>query len=187
MRHIGLIDYRFDPKPLLAQLETHPEVWDEIPIRTSHPKSPHREVSDVWVRYNLIENFHGDMGAFNGPHESEWYPVAEKLPQVRTLAHELMQRLEGEKLGGILITKVPAGKQVYPHVDSGWHAGHYQKIGLQVIGNSSQSFCFEDGELSAQSGEAYFFDNHVPHWVRNNSAEDRITLIITGRWRLLCH
>lgn len=187
MKHIGALPFRFDPQPLLGELAAHPEVWNEITHRTEHPKSPHREVSDIWLRYNDLANFHGDMRSFNGPHLSVWYPVIEKLPSARALAYELVRHLKSEALGGILITKVPAHKQVYPHIDQGWHAGHYQKVGLQLQGNAEQAFCYEDGELSALSGESYWFDNHVLHWVRNNSDEDRITLIITLRWEQPCH
>ncbi len=180
-RHIGLLPYGFDPTPLLAELKAHPEVWNEIPIRTSHPNSPHREVADVWCRYNDLANFDGDMGKFNGPHESIWYPVIDKLPSARKLSEWFAEEHQAECLGGILITKVAVGKQVYPHADSGWHAGFYKKAALQLSGNQDQAFCFDDGELSAKSGEVYWFDNHVKHWVRNDSSEDRLTLIVTFR------
>lgn len=186
--HIGFIPYTFDPTPLLAELAEHPEVWNEITHRTAHPNSPHREVSDIWVRYNDLKNFNGNMARFNGPHKSVWYPVSEKLPSVKALSEELAEALEAECLGGILITKVPAYKQVYPHADSGWHAGFYQKVGMQLAGNEDQAFCFDDGELSAMPGETYWFDNHVRHWVRNDSSEDRITLIVTLKWEQpTCH
>lgn len=185
MQHIGLLPHRFDARPLLSELEAHPEVWNEIRHRTCNPNSPHREVSDIWLRYNALSNFNGDMARFNGPHESVWYPVIEKLPSVVKLSTWIVDSLGGGRLGGVLITKVPAHKQVYPHADTGWHAGYYKKVGLQIAGNEDQAFCFDDGELSALPGQAYWFDNHVKHWVRNESREDRITLIVT--WRPKCH
>lgn len=188
MRHIGLLPLKFDPAPLRAELLDHPDLWDEITHRTSHRMSPHREVSDIWVRYNDLANFSGDMSSFNGPHESVWYPAADFLPSVKALAYLVALEVGARTLGGILITKVPAGKQVYPHIDQGWHAGHYQKVALQIQGNAQQAFCYEDGELSAVSGESYWFENNVPHWVRNDSAEDRVTLIITlTSEKLPCH
>lgn len=187
MKHIGLLPFKFDPAPLRAELLEHPELWDEITHRTEHPKSPHREVSDIWLRYNDIENFKGDMATFNGPHESVWYPAVRSLPSVKPLVYRVAKEVEAQSVGGILITKVPAGKQVYPHIDQGWHAGHYQKVALQIQGNESQGFCYEDGRLSAVSGQAYQFHNHVPHWVVNDSDEDRVTLIITLTSEYLCH
>lgn len=187
MKHIGILPLQFDPQPLMGQLADCPQAWDTIKHRTEHPKSPHREVSDIWVRYNDLANYHGDMRQFNAAHESVWYPVIEDLPAILPLVDHLMDHLGAYELGGILITKIPAGKQVYPHVDQGWHAGHYRKVGMQLAGNDKQAFCFEDGALSALSGECYWFDNHICHWVRNDSREDRITLIVTARWGHTCH
>jgi hypothetical protein len=183
MKHIGMLPIRFDVESLARELEACPDEWDSIRLRTSHPMSPHREISDIWVRYNASEKLTEGMSVeeFNGPHESVWYPVAEKLPSVKTIASQLMEHVQGERLGGILITRIPAGKEVYPHVDRGWHAEHYEKFGIQVKGDPNQAFCFEDGELSARDGEAYWFHNTVPHWVRNQSDRERITLIVTLR------
>lgn len=127
------------------------------------------------------------MPKFNAPHISVWYPVIDKIPRVKALCEWLMDTLEGHRLGGVLITKVPAHKQVYPHADVGWHAGYYKKVGMQLAGNEDQAFCFDDGELSAMPGECYWFDNHVKHAVRNDSDEDRITLIVTLSWEQPCH
>lgn len=169
---------RFDVVPLASELALHPEVWNQHRWRTEHPRSPHREVDDIWIRYNAIEN----LGpTFNEPHESIWYPVAEKLTAVKHLVEKLVQDVGGGQLGGVLITRVPAGKQVYPHVDQGWHAGYYEKFAIQIAGNGKQAFCFDGEELRAETGDAYWFRNDVPHWVTNDSDEDRITLIVCIR------
>lgn len=183
MEHIGLLPFRFNPRPLLDQLERHPQVWNQIRMRTSHPRSPHREVSDIWVRYNALDNLVEGMSidAFNGPHESMWYPVLEHLPAAKELAENLGQKLGATALGGILITRLSPGCQVYPHIDRGWHAETYEKAAIQLKGCADQAFCFQDGELSAEDGESYWFHNTVPHWVRNDSDRERITLIVTFR------
>jgi len=172
--NIRLLHEDFDIAPLAAQLAAHPEVWNQYRWRTESAKSPHREASDIWVRYNALENFGPH---FNDAHDSVWYPVIEKLPAAVNLAHEVMERLDADYLGGILITKIPAGKQVYPHSDQGWHALHYQKIAVQIAGNDKQAFCFEDGRVSAKPGQSYWFNNQATHWVTNRSAEDRMTFI----------
>lgn len=176
--NIQLLPYRFDVAPLAHELAAHPEVWNEHRWRTEHPRSPHREVDDVWVRYNALENL-GDH--FNDPHESVWYPVIDKLPAAKHLATEVATLSGHAKLGGVLITRVPVGKRVYPHIDQGWHAGYYEKIGIQIAGHYDQAFCFDRERLSAQTGEAYWFRNDVSHWVTNDSDEDRITLIVCIR------
>ncbi len=82
-----------------------------------------------------------------------------------------------KEIGGVLVTRIPAGKQVYPHKDFGWHAEHYEKYAVQIRGNRNQKFCFEDSELVTESGDLFTFVNQHGHWVTNPSDEPRITLI----------
>jgi uncharacterized RmlC-like cupin family protein len=181
MHLLMLKERAFDVGRLRDELITQPELWDTIRHRTSHPQSPHREVSDIWVRYNPIENFHGDMQAFNAEHEAQWYPVAEQLPAAVGIADMLMGMFSGVALGAVLITKIPPGKQVYPHIDQGWHARHFEKFAVSVQGNLDQIFHFEGEHLRTQPGDLWWFDNSYPHWVTNDSDEDRITLIVCIR------
>ena len=172
--NIQSLSVQFEVAPLQAQLASNPQAWDLYRWRTEHRQSPHREASDIWVRYNAIENF---GPRFNEEHTAVWYPVAEDIPSVKPLVSKVMECVGGKQLGGVLITKLPAYRQIYPHVDRGWHAGFYEKFAIQVCGNDKQQFCFLDGSLSAKEGELYWFRNDVTHWVTNDSDEDRITLI----------
>jgi aspartyl/asparaginyl beta-hydroxylase (cupin superfamily) len=180
--HLRMVrEHAFDVSTMQAQLAAHAEVWDTIRHRTEHPQSPHREVSDIWVRYNPIENFHGDMQQFNAEHTSQWYPVAEQLPEAVRIADLLMAELQGKFLGAVLITKIPPGKQVYAHVDQGWHARYFEKFAVTIKGDDEQAFFFENEYLVTHPGDLWWFDNSHPHWVSNNSDEDRITLIVCIR------
>lgn len=175
--NIQLLPQRFDVTPLVQQLEAHPEVWNQHRWRTEHPRSPHREVDDIWVRYNAIEN----VGPhFNDPHEPVWYGVSESIPSARSIA-ENVASVRRQALGGVLITRIPPFKQVYPHVDRGWHAENTDKIGVLVQGNHSQHFCFDDVSLGCEVGDAFEFCNQFPHWVLNPTTEPRVTLIVCLR------
>jgi len=177
--HIELIHRRaFDMHPLLAELAAHPQAWNEHPARTQSQDSPHREASDIWVRFFPADN----LGSTREK-EVIWYPVAEKLPTARSIAEELMSQFAGLALGGILITKIPPGKRVYPHIDLGWHARTYEKFAVQVRGNWRQAFHFEGESLVTEEGDLFWFDNSYSHWVTNDSDEDRITLIVCMRLR----
>lgn len=150
-------------------------------MRTTAYETPHKSVSDIWVRYNDWANFNGDPQAFNAEHDSVWYPVIDKIPACRALVRKVFKHVKGSKLGGVLITRIPPGGEVKPHIDGGWHAGYYDKFAVQLQGNKDQAFCFEDSRLSAEPGELYTFDNSKLHWVTNDSDEDRMTLIVCIR------
>lgn len=169
----------YDVSAAVEQLESQPDIWNTHTLRTEAYQ--HRQVSDVWVRYNDWANWDGDVAAFNGPHESVWYPVIARIPAVWSLVRRVMRDVGGIELGGVLITRIPPGGRVEPHIDHGWHARHYEKFAIQIRGNDHQAFCFEDAELRPAPGDLYTFDNSRLHWVTNDSDEDRMTLIICIR------
>lgn len=168
----------FDVKPLLAQLEANPSVWDRYTLRTDRYQTPHSKISDVWVRFRKWEDYTGDPVAFTmNEHTSEWYAAADEIPAVKELAQQVMDKVDGKELGGILITRIPPHGEVKPHIDSGWHAGYYEKFAIQLQGNLEQAFCFEDSTLSPLPGDLYTFDNSKVHWVVNPTDEPRMTVI----------
>ncbi len=167
-------DFSYYAKLIEKELLANNYLWDENPQRRLYPNSPHSEMTDIWVRYGKA-NLHAE-------HESEWYPSSKVLPSVKDLAFALMTAVKGERLGGILITKLPAGGKIAPHIDSGWHANYYDKFYIPVKNEPGCIFGFESGNIvDAVPGECYYFNNHVPHWVENNSSEERIALIICIR------
>ena len=138
-------------------------------------KYAHKDMRDIWVRYNHPDNIGPN---FNDEHESLWYPVAKILPEVFPICFGLMASASGERLGGVLITKLSAGGKIARHVDQGWHAGYYQKFYVPIKNEPGSKFCWDDVEIDPKPGEVYEFDNSVPHWVENNSSSDRIAMIV---------
>lgn len=149
----------------------HPELWNANPGRTESEASPHYGLDDIWVRF-APPGYGADT-----PHRSVWYPAADSLP-IADLVFPLMSLCEGEELGGILITRIPAGKTCKPHVDPGWHAKHYEKFAIQIEADPGQAFCFDGEQLVTEPGDLFWFNNAHSHWVTNPTEHDRITLII---------
>lgn len=156
--------------PLLWALQANPQLWNADDQRTEDPASPHHEVDDIWVRYS-------ETPKEPGPHESVWYPAAALLP-VREIVYPLMQFVKGERLGGVLLTRIKAGKQCKRHHDNGWHAHYYDKYAVQIQSAPGQFFCFDGEQLEPKPGDVYTFQNQHDHWVTNDTAHDRITLIV---------
>lgn len=177
MKHIASLGKWLDVHEAQQELASC-NAWNLHRFRTEHPRSPHREVDDIWLRYNALENFGPH---FNDPHESVWYPIADSLPAIKTLVQCVLDEVDAPVLGGVLVTRLPVGKQVYPHIDRGWHAEHYRKFAVLIEGNEEQSFCFDDGALHCTAGELFEFNNQACHWVMNPSKQDRITLIVCAR------
>lgn len=142
-------------------------------------------MTDIWVRYNDIKNYQPDPNKFctsesdfNEEHDSSWYPAYYALPELKPILFGMMGFLEGERLGGILITKLPPGREIFPHVDGGWHAAYYEKFYVAVKSPEGSVFGFDDGDIHAKDGDVYWFDNSVSHWVKNPTEEERIAMIV---------
>ena len=174
-QHIQASERGIDVKPLRAALAMNPQLWDAQTARTAPEDSPHHGLSDIWARYADPATMRED-----GSHDSVWYAPADVLP-VRSLAHYLMSQYQGERLGGVLITRIQPGQVCRPHADQGWHAKFYAKYAIQVEGGEGQAFHFDSEHLVTQPGDVYWFDNAYRHWVTNDSASDRVTLIVCIR------
>lgn len=158
---------------LIDSLNDNPQLWDENPQRRNYENSPHAEMTDIWVRFGK-----GDFAQLNKPHDSEWYDSADLLPDAKAIALHLMGMVDGERLGGVLITRLPAGGKISPHIDKGWHAGYYEKFYIALTAPEGSVFGFEDGDIVSQPGDCYLFRNDRLHWVNNPSNETRLTMIV---------
>jgi len=134
-------------------------------------------------------------------HDSIWYPIINKLPEIKRIAFEIMHHVNGERLGGILISKLAPGINIPNHRDWGWHAEYYNKYFVPIKNANGATFdfnssidnapdfapkgwqhgnCaeFETTIINPKPGEIYEFCNQLTHGVTNNSLEDRIAMII---------
>lgn len=183
MRTHELVCSDLDVSQLKQEILNHYEEFDRYNQRRVFNNSPHAQMTDIWARYNDINPFleKGSLEGFEAEHDSIWYPVIEKIPGVKKVVFDLMSKVDGERLGGVLITKLPVGGHIARHTDAGWHAQYYDKFFVPIQIKAGAIFGFDDGDIHAKEGEAWWFDNSNPHWVTNNSDCDRIGMIVCIR------
>ena len=179
------LNFYLNVTPYIGELNEFPELWDRYDMRrTMYEGSPHRECHDIWLRYNDYSNFdENNPLAFSDTHESVWYSAAWMMPKIKSLVMQIYYFTNSQELGGVLITKVPAWACVHPHVDTGWHAEHYDKKYLFLLKSApGQTFEFKGGEVhEGEAGELFVFNNQIEHAVYNNSYEDRVSLLMAVR------
>ena len=167
-------------QPILFALARQPGLWDQHTLRTQHPATPHRQVSDIWLRF-------ADLTPYQQPeatrgvvdeHESVWYEAAAALPEVRPHLFALMALVQGERLGRVLITRLSPGCRIAPHVDGGSHAAYYERFHLSLQCAPEALFRCGDEVVWMQPGELWWFQNSLEHEVWNESTQDRLTLIM---------
>lgn len=181
MNHFAKIGEGIDGSAVLAQLAAHPDLWDSDRQRTTMPGSPHVQSSDIWVRFRAKAelNCPADFGV---PHFAEFWPAWELLPALRPIVFSVMARVQAVYLGGILITRIPAGARILPHIDTGWHP-EFLNCKAYVVLKANEGCVNRSGDdvVTMRTGEAWLFDNRVKHSVDNNGTDERIALIITMR------
>lgn len=169
-----------DISGVLTELSENESLFGEFNARRDSPGSPHAQMEDIWLRYGDISEMvvSGDYSKIADEHDSIWL---QDLPESKKICLEIMAKVGGERLGGVLITRLPPGGEITPHTDSGWHAEYYDKYYVPIKNEKGSVFGFIDGVIDPVIGEAWKFDNSVPHWVTNNSNSERIAMIICIR------
>jgi hypothetical protein len=174
MRHFQKIAEGIDVIPLLNALAQRPELWNENDLRTTHPLSPHGETDDIWCLFNAVPN---DLAAVVDDCEVIPYRAWYELP-IRALVLDLMRRVDGMRLGRVLISRLPPGASIPEHVDQGAPATYYKRYHLALKAEPGALNSSGGEVIQYRMGELWWFDNSVPHSVVNNSADDRITLVM---------
>lgn len=172
MKKIELLARDLNVTHIRWALLGNPHLWNENTARTQDERSPHHGLDDIWARFGTPDN--AETGE---AHSAHWYPSADVL-DIKYLVQSVYDAVGGKELGGVLITRIPAGATCKPHEDHGWHARYYEKFAVQIDSAPGQKFCFEGVELESQPGDLFWFDNQYLHWVDNPTAYDRITMII---------
>jgi hypothetical protein len=175
MSPILKLDLQLDVEDAATYM-TMTEEWDRYKYRTMSNTSPHREASDIYARFGRLDD---PKVAADEPFVAEWYNDDPLITYIlEPLVQQVYDFVGGESLGGVLVTKIPAGKKVYPHIDKGWHATAHSKYCVCIAANQDQVFCYHEEGLRSNTGDCFFFDNSQSHWVENNSLVDRISMIV---------
>lgn len=180
MRNFLRLGQNLDVLPLLLAIRRRPDLWDQNRLRTTHPGTPHTQVHDIWLRFNEMPE-PGHEAEVMDEHESVDYPAYKVLTEARPLVMGLMTYVGGERLGRVLITLLPPGGVIAPHVDGGSHADYYSRFHIVLQSQPGVAFRAGDEYAHMATGEVWWFDNAQEHEVINNSGEDRIHLIVDIR------
>jgi hypothetical protein len=178
MRNFFKLAEGVDVIPLLNALAVHDDLWNENTLRTTHPLSPHQAVDDIWLMFNEIPD---SPDAVVNDLDVIPYRAWSELPHARSIIFDVMRRVEATRLGRAMITRLSPGGEIPEHVDEGAPATYYTRYMLAL--QSLPGALFESGGevIQFRPGEIWMVNNRAPHRVVNNSADDRIVLIMDLR------
>jgi len=174
-----------DVRGVQEELAAHPYFWGEMSARKLVPGSPHKDMDDIWLRFRDLEEYKNTYGAdfkhLCDSHKSIWQNCSNTLCKTTKLALKVFQLSQANNLGGVLLTRLPAGGEIFPHIDSGWHAAVHRKFYCAIQNKPGATFHWQDKAFEAQDGDVFEFRNDKLHWVKNNSTFPRISMIVCVR------
>lgn len=183
MKNFQIIARNINVAPMLAALQDHPQLWDAHNLRTTHEMSPHKQASDIWIRFNHIDE---NVGVAVDDTECYWYPASSILP-ARNYMYPLLDVTQGDRFGRCVITRLAPGAKIDRHIDYGAPVSYYQRFHLALYNKPGAKFIIGDEEFEPTTGDLYIVANHKEHEVINDSDEERLTMIIDVRTPLFEH
>jgi len=193
MNNFQLIATNVDVTPLILAIKRRPELWKEDTFLRHYPQGPFGETESIMLRFPVKVDFEGDdreekirlykenmLPGFD-QHESIDYPPYKLLTEARQIVMNLMARVGGERLGRVMINKISPGGRIFPHADTPVHAEYYSRFHVVLQSRPGVIFRAGDEQIYMATGECWWFNNKLEHEVINNSAEDRIHMIIDIR------
>lgn len=101
----------------------------------------------------------------------------ELLDYVEGIVQDL-EAIHNGKRGNVLLIKLLAGQNIPEHSDGGYYLDSARRHHLPIVTSSGTIFGVGGEELNMQEGECWEINNAKPHYVTNNSAVDRVHLLI---------
>lgn len=186
MNNFQRITSGVDVMPLLLAIKRRPELWKEDTYLRDYPQGPFGEIESIMLRFPVKtvheteEELKDHLSRYD-QHENVDYPAYKLLTDARPIVMNLMHYVGGERLGRVMINKIAPGGRIFPHADTPEHADYYSRF--HVVLQSQPGVVFRSGDEHAYmgTGEIWWFDNKKEHEVINNSADDRIHMIVDIR------
>jgi hypothetical protein len=178
MRNFLKIAFGVDVTPLACALQQNSHLWNGIPLRTAHEESPHKEADDILLWFNEIPE---DITDVVNDIQTVPYEAWDELPQCRQIVFDLMRRVEAVQLGRCIITRLKPGAKIDPHSDMGAPVNFYSRFQVCIQSLPGCNFVIDDEQVNFKSGDVWLINNSAEHAVYNNSADDRIVMIVDLR------
>jgi len=179
-----------DVMPLLLAIRRNPELWKEDTYLRDYPQGPFGEVGTIILRFpvkRVLEQEAEVEAVAKGEHptidqhECVDYPAYKLLHEARPMVMNLMHYVQGERLGRVMINKIAPGGRIFPHADTPFHAEYWSRHHICLWGLPGAVIRCDNEQMQFQTGEVFWFNNSLEHEVTNNSADDRISMVVDIR------
>jgi quercetin dioxygenase-like cupin family protein len=88
---------------------------------------------------------------------------------------------ENVEFGRIFVSKLSPKSTVDLHTDEGRYFSYYDRFHYTITAAAENTFTIQGKDYILETDSLYWVNNHVPHWLANNSDCDRINFILDAR------
>lgn len=173
MKNFKLIKQNIPTQPFLDQIDSIANAWagstgrqDKIMVQREALAIPLRGLR----KSAIVGRKRRDV------HESRWTTSSKQYPLFVQFLKDFAKE-RNEILGRAKIVCLPAGKQVYPHIDRGEYYRVRNRYHLVLRSSLGSWMKTGDEEVRMREGELWWFDNNEVHEARNDGDQDRIHVI----------
>ena len=85
------------------------------------------------------------------------------------------------EVGRAFVSKLAAKSKIDLHIDQGRYFSYYDRFHFTVTAANNNIFFIREENCILDIDSLYWVNNHVPHWLENQSDQDRINFIIDAR------
>lgn len=196
MQNFHFLAHGLDVNPLVLAIKRRPDLWKEDTFLRHYPQGPFGETESIMLRFPVIaqglseeqiEAYKQNRLPGYDQHESIDQPAYKVLHEARPLVMNLMSRVQGERLGRVMINKVSPGGRIFRHADTPEHCNYYTRFHVVLHGLPGAVLRCGDFEndqveqINMVTGDVFWFNNALEHEVINNSADDRISMVVDIR------
>jgi len=125
-----------------------------------------------------------EYGKSDGQHENVDQPAYAKLTEARPIVFGLMSRVQGERLGRVMINSLRPGGTIFPHADTPAHCEYYTRFHCVLQTSPGAVIRCGDETIHMPQGTVWWFNNALEHEVLNGGTVDRIHMVIDIRTSL---
>ena len=186
MKNFMRLSAGVDITPLLLAIKRRPGLWEEDTYLRDYPQGPFKQIESIMLRFPVKSVVETEAELKNAlskydQHENVDYPAYKLLPEAKPLVMNLFGYAAGERLGRVMINKIAPGGVIFPHVDTPVHTDYYSRFHIVLQSQPGVLFRAGNEQVYMATGEVWWFDNSQEHEVINNSADDRIHMIVDIR------
>jgi hypothetical protein len=189
MKNFQKISSGLDIMPLLLAVKRRPELWSKDTfLRNYNQGIPFGCVETIFLRWPPSQDeakmSEEDIRRYltgNEQHENVDRDEYKILSEARPIVMNIMHYVGGERLGRVMINKIEPGGRITPHADTPAHADYYSRFHIVLQSSPGVIFRCADENVYMETGSVWWFNNKLEHEVINNSAEERIHMIVDCR------